>query len=203
MESTVWHNVKPTFVGAYWDRGIFFCTTLTLLNPLPIGGFSSPLVLHIANALMEAFPFIRPHHLEYFWAYAYDNAARNDRQANPAIDVHADEAQVNFNMWLTPSEANDDPSSGGLTVWKKKPPASWEFKEYNSPKSVEKVKAMLSDVTPTVVEYRYNRAIVFDSDFFHQSQPSLFKAGHSNRRINLTLLFGAHVYTGTAKEVAG
>lgn len=38
------------------------------------------------------------------------------------IAVHADSATVNLNFWLTPDEANLDPTSGGLVVYPKVPP---------------------------------------------------------------------------------
>lgn len=38
------------------------------------------------------------------------------------ITVHADVAKVNLNFWVTPDEANLDPSSGGLVVYPKEPP---------------------------------------------------------------------------------
>ena len=39
------------------------------------------------------------------------------------IQVHADHATVNLNFWVTPDDANIDPSSGGLVVYPKAPPA--------------------------------------------------------------------------------
>ena len=38
------------------------------------------------------------------------------------ITVHADVASVNLNFWVTPDDANLDPSSGGLVVYPKEPP---------------------------------------------------------------------------------
>ena len=40
------------------------------------------------------------------------------------------------------------------------------------------------------VPYRQNRAVIFDSALFHKSGRIAFKLGYTNRRINLTLLFG-------------
>ena len=40
------------------------------------------------------------------------------------------------------------------------------------------------------VQYRQNRATIFNSNLFHETQRTAFKPGYSNRRINLTLLFG-------------
>lgn len=39
------------------------------------------------------------------------------------ITVHADSASVNLNFWVTPDDANLDPSSGGLVVYPKEPPS--------------------------------------------------------------------------------
>lgn len=38
------------------------------------------------------------------------------------IRVHADVASVNLNFWVTPDDANLDPSSGGLVVYPRVPP---------------------------------------------------------------------------------
>jgi hypothetical protein len=34
------------------------------------------------------------------------------------VDLHADEAAINVNLWVTPTDANLDPSGGGLVVYK-------------------------------------------------------------------------------------
>jgi tetratricopeptide (TPR) repeat protein len=40
------------------------------------------------------------------------------------------------------------------------------------------------------VPYRANRAVVFDSDLFHETDVMRFRDGYLNRRINVTLLYG-------------
>jgi len=40
------------------------------------------------------------------------------------------------------------------------------------------------------IPYRANRAVIFDSDLFHQTDTIRFKPGYCNRRINVTLLYG-------------
>ena len=40
------------------------------------------------------------------------------------------------------------------------------------------------------VPYRCNRAVIFVSDQYHESLPFRFAPGYSQRRANLTLLFG-------------
>lgn len=47
------------------------------------------------------------------------------------INVHADEAAVNLNFWVTPDDANLDKDSGGLVIYTKKPPSDWTFDMYN------------------------------------------------------------------------
>ena len=41
-----------------------------------------------------------------------------------------------------------------------------------------------------VIPYRANRAVIFNSNLFHQTDKMNFKEGYANRRINLTLLYG-------------
>jgi hypothetical protein len=58
------------------------------------------------------------------------------------------------------------------------------------------IDALLNATVPPrkniTVPYQYNRAILFDSSYFHESGHDLrFKPGYTNRRINVTLLFGA------------
>jgi len=40
------------------------------------------------------------------------------------------------------------------------------------------------------IPYRCNRAVVFDSDLFHETDAIRFKEGYLNRRINVTFLYG-------------
>jgi hypothetical protein len=41
------------------------------------------------------------------------------------------------------------------------------------------------------VPHKQNRAVIFDSALFHQTDKYTFQRGYENRRINLTLLFGS------------
>jgi len=141
LESTVFHESKRTYVGAYGDEG-----------------FVHPLIMHVSQALQEAFPFIRPHHLALAWSYVYENSPAGQR-ANPGITFHADEAHVNYNMWLQQHANNLDHKAGGLVIWPKKPPADWTHMEYNSGNYRHKQEAFLKGITPTRVTHKYNRAV--------------------------------------------
>ena len=65
------------------------------------------------------------HALRYHWAFKYDS--RMD-----GIGIHADEAAVNVNFWITPDIANRDPESGGLVIWDKAAPLNWDFAKFNA-----------------------------------------------------------------------
>ena len=106
------------------------------------------------------------------------------------INVHADFARVNLNFWITPDDANLDPASGGLVVYDVPAPPSWGFEEYNTDQ--ESIYAFLekSGAGRRTIPYKCNRAVLFNSRLFHETDRMRFKAGYENRRINITYLFG-------------
>ena len=57
------------------------------------------------------------YYLSQAWAFKYD--AKRD-----GIGIHADDAKVNVNFWITDDSANKDKESGGMIVWKKTPDKS-------------------------------------------------------------------------------
>jgi hypothetical protein len=58
------------------------------------------------------------------WAYKYGSI-------QPATSAHADFAATNVNFWLTPDEANLDPTSGGMIIYDAEASMSWDFNSYN------------------------------------------------------------------------
>jgi Tfp pilus assembly protein PilF len=154
------------------------------LGAFPEHGFAAPLLAQIADEFRDTFPAIfGGHPLRYLWAFKYDSSMSG-------IKIHADEAAVNVNFWITPDEANLDPEHGGLVVWDKAAPLDWDFDKYNG--DVESPRKFLKDAgaTSVTVPYRANRAVIFDSDLFHETDTIRFKDGYENRRINVTLLYG-------------
>ncbi len=149
-------------------------------------GFASPLLLQIAEELRRRLPRIfGTHRLTQAWAFKHDSARRG-------LNIHADAAAVNVNFWITPDESNLNPESGGLVVWDKEAPKEWDFKTYNSDKARGRIYEWLKSqgAQEIKVPYRANRAVVFNSDLFHETDDSVFKEGFANRRINITLLYG-------------
>jgi tetratricopeptide (TPR) repeat protein len=149
-------------------------------------GFASPLLFQIADELRAKFPGIFSHHrLTQAWAFKHDSARRG-------LNIHADAAAVNVNFWITEDEANLNPATGGLVVYNKEAPPDWNFKEYNSDRKKPRILAWLNEAGAQAIRipYRANRAVVFNSDLFHETDDVSFKDDYLSRRINITLLYG-------------
>jgi Flp pilus assembly protein TadD len=154
------------------------------LNSLLYDGFATPLVLQLTEELRARLPRIfAPHRLHLAWGIKYDSTLRG-------IPLHADFAAVNVNFWITPDEANLDPGSGGLILWDKESPPDWPFMEYNQ--AGPRVRRFLeeSGAKAIRVPYRANRAVVFNSALFHETDAIRFRDSYEDRRINITLLYG-------------
>jgi hypothetical protein len=121
--------------------------------------------------------------LRQFWGFKYDSGLQG-------IALHADFAAVNVNFWITPDEANLDADGGGLIVWDKPAPADWDFAKYNADAALARDFLTQNKAKAIKVPYRCNRAVIFDSSLFHETDKITFKDGYLNRRINLTLLYG-------------
>jgi len=174
LESTIWTQAKTGYVGAYMHSG-----------------FACPLVAQISDQIKQSLPELLGNlELKDAWAYMFDGTLGG-------INVHADDAQVQVNIFLTPSEANlwiknNTNPSGGLVIYEAGPPAEWAFDQYNS---VRKNPRILNVVAAAgrrnmTVPYIRNRAILFESTYFHKTDNFKFKKGYKNRRINVTFLFG-------------
>jgi len=154
------------------------------LGALPEFGFACPLLAQIAGELPRRYPTVfASHPLTRHWAFKYDSQL-------PGIGIHADFAAINVNIWITPDDANLDPKSGGLIIWDKAAPLDWDFDKYNGNHTA--AREFLADcrARSLTIPYRSNRAVIFDSDLFHETDRIVFREGYLNRRINITLLYG-------------
>jgi tetratricopeptide (TPR) repeat protein len=189
--TTIDHLLKPEAL----DRLRRFCWASTIwkkdyengyIGAFLGDGFATPLLLQIAEELRLRFPRIFEHHrLTQAWAFKQDSTRRG-------LSLHADAAAVNVNFWITADGANLNPEAGGLVVWDKEAPRDWNFKFYNSEKNRPKILDWLREVGAQAVRipYRTNRAVVFNSDLFHETDEVSFKDEYTSRRINITLLYG-------------
>jgi tetratricopeptide (TPR) repeat protein len=154
------------------------------LGAFPESGFACPLLAQIAEEFRTVFPAIfGDHPLVYLWAFKYDSRLRG-------IEVHADQAAVNVNFWITPDEANLEPRRGGLVVWDQAAPLDWDFEKFNADIPGARDFLARSGAQAITIPHRANRAVIFDSDLFHETDAITFREGYENRRINCTLLFG-------------
>ena len=154
------------------------------LGAFPESGFAAPLLAQVAEELSATFPEIfAGHPLRYHWGFKYDS--RLD-----GIGIHADEAAVNVNFWITPDEANRDPEGGGLVIWDKAAPLEWDFAKFNADESAAYAFLDQQSAGSVRIPYRANRAVIFDSNLFHKTDRISFAEGYENRRINITMLYG-------------
>jgi hypothetical protein len=166
--STVWREVyKEGYLGAF-----------------PKFGFACPLLAQIADELARGYPSVfASHPLTQIWAFKYDSQLAG-------TGVHADFAAINVNFWITPDDANLDSKSGGLVIWDKAAPLHWDFAKYNGDTTAALEFLAHTGARSVTVPYRSNRAVIFDSNLFHETDRIVFKEGYLNRRINITLLYG-------------
>lgn len=169
LKSTIWHDYHKGggYVGTYMHSG-----------------FNCELLYQIAFELREAFPqILKGLPLTQMWSYKYDSE-------RIGIETHADAAAVNINFWVTPDEANLSPTSGGLAVYGVEAPREWDFDKYNI--ATDKIHQFIrqSNTQRHIIPYRCNRAVMFNSNLFHETDHFHFKQGYENRRINITMLFG-------------
>jgi tetratricopeptide (TPR) repeat protein len=166
--STIWR--KP-YAGGY-------------LGALPEYGFACPLLAQIADELRLRFGAVFGSlQLRYLWAFKCDSTLKG-------VNIHADFAAVNVNFWITPDEANLDPEHGGLIVWDVAAPLDWDFATYNNDEAAIRRFLAETGAKSVTIPYRANRAVIFDSDLFHETDAIAFRDGYANRRTNITMLFG-------------
>jgi tetratricopeptide (TPR) repeat protein len=177
LESTIW----STHRYAYGRLGSFFRD-----------GFNCPLLIQIAEELPRALKHVidKRFPLKQIWGFKYPNAM-------PGNNTHADFAAINVNFWLTADEANLDPTSGGMTLYDAQAPMEWDFEIYN--KRSDLIRKFLSERQANRIEipYRANRAVIFNSNLFHETQPVRFLPGYANRRVNVTFLYGDRADLGS------
>jgi hypothetical protein len=106
------------------------------------------------------------------------------------VNLHADVAAINVNFWIGPDEGNENLAQGGLLVWDQESPADWSFDEYNANQSRMRHFLEQSEAQAIQVPHRCNRALVFNSTLFHETDQIQFRPDYVNRRINITLLYG-------------
>ena len=167
-EATIWKRTYDNgYVGAFMRSGL-----------------ATPLLVQLSEELRTALPRImKDHRLEQCWAFKCDNTKKG-------VNLHADVAAVNVNFWIGPDEGNENPEQGGLLVWDVESPPDWAFADYNA--NQPKMRAFLEGAGAEAIRipHRCNRALIFNSTLFHETDQIVFRPDYENRRINITLLYG-------------
>ncbi len=169
LQSTIWFDFSHVrgFLAAYLEDGL-----------------ACPLILQIAADLRRMFPEIfGPHALSQAWAFKCVGGRHS-------VDIHMDSAAVSINFWITPDDANLDPERGGLVFYGTPPPPYWRIAGYDQ--DIGAIRELLAQCgsPETIIPYGENRAVIFDSNLFHESDAVQFRPGYENHRINVTMLFG-------------
>ncbi len=168
LGSTIWRETHPE----------------GYLTAMPEHGLACPLIAQIDEDMRAVYPrILGTHLLRYLWAFKYDSKLNG-------VGTHADPSLVTFNFWITPDEANLNPEHGGLTVWDVAAPEDWNSQRYIGDTSGCQAYLRLMGAKPVTIPYRSNRAIVFSSALFHETDRMHFREGYINRRINITMLYG-------------
>ena len=142
-----------------------------------------PLLTNITEDMKIKISILKNFSFRRSWAFIHQNIASG-------VGLHADPANININIWVTPDECVREKEKNGLIVWDKKAPDDWVHKNYNG--SLLKCRTFLAEQNsrPRLVEYKFNRATIFNSSYFHETAGVSMKDGYSNKRINYTFLFG-------------
>ena len=172
-DSQIWHETKQgNYVGSMSHDGF---------APAPFSKLAKELEMALPQVFGE-------HTLIMHWGFKHDSL-----RGPLGIKAHADTAAINLNFWVTKDSANMDPEGGGLTIFDKrvgKDGIGENFDAYNN-NNVDSASLGFTDRDiKKKVAYRQNRAVLFHSSYFHETQHHKFKPGYTNRRINFTLLFG-------------
>ena len=169
LVSKVWiHQMPNKYLGAFSDSG-----------------FISPLHLQLGTDLQKKLPkLFGKYNIGKFWGFKYDT------NLGGGIGIHADFAYLNLNFWITPDEYNNDKNRSGLKIYDVHAPEDWSFEKYNN--DADEIYKFLKEKNAncTTIPYKFNRAVLFNSAFFHETDKIDFKTGYESRRINITYLFG-------------
>ena len=169
LESTIWYDFSHIEgqLASYLENGL-----------------ANPLLLKIAYEIKNLLPKIfEDLPLTQVWAF-------KGLHGNQGIDLHADSGAVSLNFWVTPDAANLDPESGGIIIHEIPPPQNWRLDNFHKDKKLIEEYLHKTGGKTLSIPYRENRAVIFKSELFHQSDVVNFKSGYENHRINITMVFG-------------
>lgn len=167
--STVWRKIYPAgYLGA-----------------APEDGFAAPLLAQIVEETQAVFaPILSGEPFRYLGAFKYDS------ESSAGTNTHADNSNVNVNLYITDDDANLDPESGGMEIWDAAASDIQVMRRLNGSEEMVQHFLKQSGGRRFSVPHRANRAMIFKSTQFHKTGTFRFKTGYLLQRINISLLFG-------------
>lgn len=147
-----------------------------------------PVLSNIVYELKENFKFISDMSFTRAWSFIYNTIS-------DGTAIHADPAEINFNLWVTEEESLIEKNDyNGMEIWKSFPSDEYwkgfkSYLNYTGNSNIAQKFFNEQKIDPLKVDYKFNRLIIFNSKFFHRSQPIVSKPGYENSRINYTFLF--------------
>tara|TARA_Y100000996_G_scaffold409661_1_gene390694 strand:+ start:593 stop:2149 length:1557 start_codon:yes stop_codon:yes gene_type:complete len=148
-------------------------------------GLANKFILNLSEELRLTYKNIfNDFRLTQAWIFKYDSQ-------KVGTNIHADQAAVNVNFWVSPESANQNKKNGGLMIWDELPPKEWNFDDYNSLDKSPKIKKMLetNNISKRIIPYKENRAVIFNSKLFHATDDFDFENTYINKRVNITFLY--------------
>ena len=142
----------------------------------------------LSDAAQKTIPLLGNKQFSRGWFFIYDTESNG-------VSVHVDpHSEITVNLWVTPDECMiGEDSCNGLNVWRIEPKPEWGYDISNGNPGMCMEYIHQEQPEMVSVEYKFNRAVLFNSNYFHGSQPVKCKAGQDNRKINYALLFNQEV----------
>ena len=117
------------------------------------------------------------------WSFVYNNESTG-------VQLHADGGKFTVTVWVSSDESVKNKSCNGLNIYKIIPPSDWIEEDWNG--NSEKVRNYINskNIKPVNIDYKSNRAVIFNGAYFHKSDNVSMKEGVHNKRVSYTMVFG-------------
>ena len=138
----------------------------------------------LADDAQKTLPVLNNKQFSRGWFFIYDSESNG-------VNIHVDPySEITLNIWVTPDEGvSSGKGFNGIDVWRIEPKPEWgyDISNHEYDMCLDYVHQEQADMIS--VEYRFKRAVMFNSNYFHRSQPVRCREGQDNRKINYALLF--------------
>lgn len=184
-------NVVDNFISeeTAGDIRAFTLNNLVTDRPKYSGGYISIDLVEewepyhdLQKEIQQRLPILEDKTFFQGWIFCYDEDCAG-------VTPHADPGAINVNIWCTPDGCILDKDKNGLILYNIKPPEDWTWEDYN--RDLPKIEDYLEEnkAVGTKIPYKYKRAVIFDSRYFHETDNVSTKPGIGNKRINITFMY--------------